>query len=207
MIQITAPISPGSSGSPVLDESGNVIGMATQIYREGQNLNFAISAETIRDAIYGGDYAKLIRENPCSGWWYYSRGLADFRLGLYDEAISDISEAIQRGPKSKSAVYYLNRGWAHANLKQYDEAIRDITEMIRESPNWEAGYYHRAIVYFNLGQYSKAISDYSEAIRHKPNDDSFYDGRADAYEKLGKFTLAAQDRRKAREVRDTGDTK
>lgn len=47
-IQITAPISPGSSGSPVLDESGQVIGMATLVYREGQNLNFAISSETIR---------------------------------------------------------------------------------------------------------------------------------------------------------------
>jgi serine protease Do len=47
-IQITAPISPGSSGSPVLDEeSGQVIGMATLVYREGQNLNFAISADTI----------------------------------------------------------------------------------------------------------------------------------------------------------------
>jgi S1-C subfamily serine protease len=51
MIQITAPVSPGSSGSPVLDESGNVIGIATQVLKEGQNLNFAISAETIRDAI------------------------------------------------------------------------------------------------------------------------------------------------------------
>src|SRR6266404_1275442 len=51
MIQITAPVSPGSSGSPVLDESGNVIGIATQVLKEGQNVNFAISAETIRDAI------------------------------------------------------------------------------------------------------------------------------------------------------------
>ena len=51
MIQITAPVSPGSSGSPVLDESGNVIGIATQVFKEGQNLYFAISAETIRDAI------------------------------------------------------------------------------------------------------------------------------------------------------------
>ena len=51
LIQITAPISPGSSGSPVLDESGQVIGMAILVYREGQNLNFAISSETIRDAI------------------------------------------------------------------------------------------------------------------------------------------------------------
>jgi Sulfatase-modifying factor enzyme 1/Trypsin-like peptidase domain len=53
-IQITAPISPGSSGSPVLDETGQVIGMATLLFREGQNLNFAISAEVIEAAIRAG---------------------------------------------------------------------------------------------------------------------------------------------------------
>ena len=54
MIQITAPISPGSSGSPVLDETGQVIGMATLVSKEGQNLNFAISAEAIKDSIQSG---------------------------------------------------------------------------------------------------------------------------------------------------------
>lgn len=41
-IQITAPISHGNSGGPVLNSSGEVIGISTAFIEEGQNLNFAI---------------------------------------------------------------------------------------------------------------------------------------------------------------------
>lgn len=51
LIQITAPISPGSSGSPVLDETGQVIGIATLAFKEGQNLNFAIPANEVTRAL------------------------------------------------------------------------------------------------------------------------------------------------------------
>lgn len=51
LIQITAPISPGSSGGPVINNSGKVIGVAVGTLTSGQNLNFAIPASLVKDLL------------------------------------------------------------------------------------------------------------------------------------------------------------
>jgi S1-C subfamily serine protease len=47
LIQITAPISHGSSGGPVFNVYGQVIGISKSIWASGQNLNFAVPASEI----------------------------------------------------------------------------------------------------------------------------------------------------------------
>jgi S1-C subfamily serine protease len=70
MIQITAPISAGSSGSPVLDQNGTVIGVATAFDTKGQNLNFAISSDAVWHLFdsqlgpYSRDYEQGLDNTP-----------------------------------------------------------------------------------------------------------------------------------------------
>lgn len=55
VIQITAPISPGSSGSAIINEKGEVIAVATYLMKGGQNLNFGVRLS--------GEILPLITEN------------------------------------------------------------------------------------------------------------------------------------------------
>ena len=50
-IQTSAPISSGNSGGPLVNNSGNVIGMNTLVFKNAQNVNFAISATDIQQIL------------------------------------------------------------------------------------------------------------------------------------------------------------
>ena len=53
MIQFTAPTSPGSSGGALLNRFGQLIGVITGAFRDGQNLNLAVDYQTILPFIQG----------------------------------------------------------------------------------------------------------------------------------------------------------
>ena len=65
VIQFTAPISRGSSGSPIFNDNGDVLGIAVGAIEEGQNLNFGVSSEAIRELL------DLTDKQPQRKWVVY----------------------------------------------------------------------------------------------------------------------------------------
>ncbi len=95
-LQITAAISHGSSGGPVLNSQGEVVGVATAYLNAGQGLNFAIPLERI---------LTLKRRSPITlALWSDQRKQATAR-DLYLEGLSSYSlDECQEGLKLFLAV-------------------------------------------------------------------------------------------------------
>lgn len=60
-IQTTAPVSPGNSGGGLFDGQGRLLGITTFRLREGQNLNFALSADLVMDVKFALDARDFLR--------------------------------------------------------------------------------------------------------------------------------------------------
>ncbi len=199
LIQITAPISPGSSGSPVLDDDRQVIGVATPVSAEGQNLNFAIPVEKVSAALMqspseqvAGSALPTPTPTPAiDAKGYFDSGRASFGRKEYDKAISDFSEAIRLDRNFADA--YNNRGLAYYLKQNYDNAFSDYNEAIRLDPNHAEAYKNRGNAYYDNGNLYKAISDYNEAIRLNPNDADAYNNRGKAYDMHDDLDTAISD--------------
>ena len=63
-LQITAPISPGSSGGPLFNMAGEVVGITTLHVKGGENLNFAIPINDAKGLLLAGPWSKYQAVQP-----------------------------------------------------------------------------------------------------------------------------------------------
>ena len=98
-LQMTAPISPGSSGGPVLNRKGQVIGVSVSGHHGlgVQNLNVAIPSNYLKTLLTQSGIVKPLSEQnqAISAEIYFYRGNDKYESGDYKGAIADYTQAIR----------------------------------------------------------------------------------------------------------------
>ncbi len=173
IIQITASISPGSSGSPVVNMAGQVIGVASLQAAEGQNLNFAVPAERISQLRIGDlqSFSSLAAETQrnkrSSAEILYSQGLAQLSRDDYGRALPYFEKAVEADVNYAEAWY--QAGYCYGNLGRHAEALRASRQASKLRPEWPAPIVNIGASSFALGQYKDAANAYRDAARLDEN--------------------------------------
>jgi len=194
--QISAPISAGSSGSPVVNMKGEVIGVATFQFVEGQNLNFAIPGERITKLnTERGKTLDQWKMGKTDEWLASAEGL--YYVGLnflwaddYENALPYFEKAIQKDPGYTVAYFYI--GYCNGELGCLTEAIEAYKQAIRLKPDYEKAHVNLGAAYDNLGRHMEAIEAYHQAIRLKPAFAEAHYNLGVGYAVLGRHTEAIE---------------
>jgi len=177
--QMSAPISPGSSGSPVINLKGQGVGVATFQYIRGQNLNFAVAGKSVLKLKPTGPGLAVSR-------WTFNNSLQQPKLaeelcrkgysfsinGQDQKALEFFQEAIANDPKNTMAWNGL--GYCYVGLNDPEAAIKAYEHAIRTNPADETLHFRLGNYYVKLGRPAEAIESYQRVLKINPDFEPAY---------------------------------
>lgn len=204
IFQMTAPISPGSSGSPVFDLKGNLVGVATLVIKEAENIGFAIPSSKVRvlqELEQWREWVNQIRKEKELGLQQWtSRLKSDYRISA-GWALKEFSfsEWVDMGmwTSLQTAEGLCNRGiyeWGlhYPTMDQIKVAIGYFKQSVEKDPEYAEAYYYLGFCYLYLDQYQESTGPLEQAIRIQPE---FAEARRNlgwTYAELGRYHNAIE---------------
>lgn len=196
VIQMTTPITDGSSGGAVVNSRGELIGLSVSGQHDG-NLYFAIPIDDImidllankvnadinepENFLAEGDkaskkddfenaimyFSKYLEKNKADADVYFRRGYANLKLKKFKQAISDFSSAI--AVKSDKYDYYFYRANCYYTIREYQSSINDYSRAIDLAPQYPELFYNRGYAYYKIRAFEECIKDWKIAIDSNPD--------------------------------------
>lgn len=192
VIQMSAPISPGSSGSPVVNMQGEVVGIASFLKQNGQNLNFAVPAMDLQRLVTRPErplatLADVLRSaTPDTAEQMYLRGVAFLAQGKYARALPAFESAVQIRPAYAEAYFHI--GACLESLGREREAVEAYQSALLLRP--EASDFQERLgrAFERQGKDGEAIEAYGQATRLAPDNASALLGLARVYGRTGRVS-------------------
>jgi tetratricopeptide (TPR) repeat protein len=179
-IQTTAPISPGSSGGGLFDEEGRLIGLPTFYMDKGQQLNFALPVEWVKDLPSRHGAQEKAGQSEID-WLNQAIDLLERQdnPGLLKHA--------QRWTKAqpRNADAWFSLGFIYQEAGQHTKAIDAYQQAIRINPKYAGAWFGMGNAFDNAGHTAKAIKAYQQALRINPEDAGAWNNLGTAFYKAG----------------------
>ncbi|SCX62155.1 tetratricopeptide repeat-containing serine protease family protein [Nitrosospira sp. Nsp1] len=185
-IEISALVSPASSGGGLFDDQGRLIGILSRRFIEGQHLTFALPVDWI---------SKLAKEEPTAsapakknGINWLSHALALEKKADWHGLLKLSRQEVKRNPANAAAWFSV--GTAFANLKQYDQAIPAYREAIHNETEYGDAWHSLGVAYANLKEYDNAIRAYEDALRMQPDNAGIWYDLGNTYYNIKQYAYA-----------------
>ena len=183
----------GNSGGPVLNRSGQVIGInAWGSERYGYAIRSNVLKVLLAEAKPTEPLAAWRQRDPIRAYAYHAQGKFKYDVGHYQEAIADFDKAVQLNPET--LYTYHKRGEAQAALGEHKAAIADFEKAIQLNPEFiETSHARKHVI--------KTLKE-KEARKkaHNPRNLPGYITRAKQRFSLGEFQAARGNVEKAQEL-------
>src|SRR6266404_4483749 len=180
IVQITAPVSHGNSGSPLFNMRGQVIGIITVKVTNGQNINLALGAPRVAALSRGPlvTFDQLAVKNRSTtqpeviAELWYRGGIDSLWLGNYESALNYFETAANRNPRRPET--WIQIGYCKVKQGRNDEAIRAYQHALALRPTSAEAYNKLGDAHYYAGRFKQAIEAYQHAARLRPDQPEAY---------------------------------
>jgi S1-C subfamily serine protease len=206
-LQMTAAVSPGSSGSPVVDENGKVVGIATFLINNAQALNFARPVSYVSELL---DQSKATTE--VAPFWTVAANPKNVVLNDPDFVAAE--SALQKDDAAgalnllngiaakypENAAFLFKLGAVYERLTLLDDAVQAYQHALKLEPTSGIGWSSLGSTFAKLKRFAEAKEAARQAVKQSPDygpawallgklysDEARYADAADAFQKAAQL--------------------